>query len=170
MFLEFARGSVLVAHNAPFDIGFLKAACAASGYAWPAFPIVDTVDLARRVLGRDEVPNCKLGTLARFFRAATEPTHRALADARATVDVLHGLIERIGSFGVTTLEELRGFAKAPTPEQRRKRHLADDVPSAPGVYLFEDPGGEALYVGKSGDLRSRVRAYFTGSETHAAGP
>ncbi|MDL4771190.1 MULTISPECIES: DEDD exonuclease domain-containing protein [Thermomonosporaceae] len=164
-FLEFARGSVLVAHNAPFDIGFLKAACAASGYAWPAFPIVDTVDLARRVLGRDEVPNCKLGTLARFFRAATEPTHRALADARATVDVLHGLIERIGSFGVTTLEELRGFAKAPTPEQRRKRHLADDVPSAPGVYLFEDPGGEALYVGKSGDLRSRVRAYFTGSET-----
>lgn len=164
-FLEFARGCVLVAHNAPFDIGFLKAACAAGGYAWPAFPVVDTVDLARRVLTKDEVPNCKLGTLARYFRAATEPTHRALADARATVDVLHGLIERLGSFGVTSLEELRGFAKAPTSEQRRKRHLADEVPSAPGVYLFEDDAGEVLYVGKSGDLRSRVRSYFTGSET-----
>ncbi|WP_131764104.1 DEDD exonuclease domain-containing protein, partial [Actinomadura fibrosa] len=164
-FLEFARGCVLVAHNAPFDVGFLKAACARHGYAWPAFTVVDTVDLARRVLSRDEVPNCKLGTLARFFRTGTEPTHRALADARATVEVLHGLIERIGSFGVTSLEELRGFAKAPTPEQRRKRHLADGVPNAPGVYLFEDADGEALYVGKSGDLRSRVRTYFTGSET-----
>nr|WP_316043304.1 DEDD exonuclease domain-containing protein [Actinomadura sp. CNU-125] len=164
-FLEFARGAVLVAHNAPFDIGFLKAACARQGRAWPAFPVVDTVDLARRVLSRDEVPNCKLGTLARFFRTTAEPTHRALADARATVEVLHGLIERLGSFGVTSLEEMRGFAKAPTPEQRRKRHLADGVPSAPGVYLFEDDAGEVLYVGKSGDLRSRVRSYFTGSET-----
>ncbi|MFF5257397.1 DEDD exonuclease domain-containing protein [Actinomadura viridis] len=164
-FLEFARGCVLVAHNAPFDIGFLKAACAAQGYAWPAFPVVDTVDLARRVLTKDEVPNCKLETLARFFGAATRPCHRALADARATVDVLHGLIERLGSFGVTSLEELRGFAKAPTPEQRRKRHLADAVPSAPGVYVFEDASGEALYIGKSGDLRTRVRGYFTGSET-----
>ncbi|GAA4230120.1 DEDD exonuclease domain-containing protein [Actinomadura meridiana] len=164
-FLEFARGCVLVAHNASFDIGFLKAACAAGGYAWPAFPVVDTVDLARRVLSKDEVPNCKLGTLARFFRTTNEPTHRALADARATVEVLHGLIERLGSFGVTSLEEMRSFARAPTPEQRRKRHLADDVPSAPGVYLFEDDAGEVLYVGKSGDLRSRVRSYFTGSET-----
>src|SRR5690606_26808399 len=143
----------------------LKAACAEHGYAWPAFPVVDTVDLARRVLSKDEVPNCKLGTLARFFRTSAEPAHRALADARATVEVLHGLIERLGSFGVTTLEEMRGFAKAPTPEQRRKRHLADGVPSAPGVYLFEDASGEVLYVGKSGDLRSRVRSYFTGSET-----
>ncbi|MFB4315648.1 DEDD exonuclease domain-containing protein [Actinomadura sp. 21ATH] len=164
-FLEFARGCVLVAHNAPFDIGFLKAACAREGYAWPPFAVIDTVDLARRVLTRDEVRNCKLETLARFFRTPTRPCHRALEDARATVDVLHGLIERIGSFGVTSLEELRGFAKAPTPEQRRKRHLADDVPSAPGVYVFEDASGEALYIGKSGDLRSRVRSYFTGSET-----
>ena len=164
-FLEFARGCVLVAHNAPFDIGFLKAACAAQDRPWPNFPVIDTVDLARRVLTRDEVPNCKLDTLARFFRTGTRPRHRALADARATVEVLHGLIERLGSFGVTSLEELRAFAKAPTPEQRRKRHLADGVPSAPGVYVFEDARGEALYIGKSGDLRTRVRSYFTGSET-----
>jgi DNA polymerase-3 subunit epsilon len=91
--------------------------------------------------------------------------HRALADARATVDVLHGLIERLGSFGVRSLEELKSFAKAPTPEQQAKRHLADGIPGEPGVYLFEDARGEILYVGKSGDLRSRVRSYFTGSET-----
>ncbi|MBA9006674.1 DEDD exonuclease domain-containing protein [Thermomonospora cellulosilytica] len=164
-FLEFARGCVLVAHNAPFDVGFLRAACAAQGYAWPAFPVVDTADLARRVLTRDEVPNCRLGTLARHFRSATEPCHRALADARATVDVLHGLIERLGSFGVQSLEEMRAFAKTPSPEQQRKRHLADGMPAAPGVYLFEDARGEVLYVGKSTNLRTRVRSYFTASET-----
>ncbi|MFL6054626.1 MAG: DEDD exonuclease domain-containing protein [Actinoallomurus sp.] len=152
-FLEFARGAVLVAHNAPFDMGFLKAACAAQERPWPAPPVVDTADLARRVLTRDEVPNCKLATLARFFRAGVEPCHRALTDARATVDVLHGLLERAGAFGVETLEELTGFTRAPTPEQRRKRHLAEDV------------RGEVLYVGKSSRLRSRVTSYFTASET-----
>ncbi len=164
-FLEFARGAVLVAHNAPFDIGFLKAACAAQERPWPSPAVVDTADLARRLLNRDEVPNCKLATLARFFRTTTEPCHRALADARATVDVLHGLLERAGAFGVDSLEELTGFSRAPTPEQKRKRHLADEVPSAPGVYLFEDARGEVLYVGKSGRLRTRVRSYFTASET-----
>ncbi|WP_374191387.1 DEDD exonuclease domain-containing protein [Planomonospora sp. ID82291] len=163
-FLEFAAGSTLVAHNAGFDVGFVKAACAAHGYPPPVHPVVDTVTLARRLLTRDEAPNCKLATLARLF-SSTEPCHRALSDARATVDVLHALIERAGSFGVHTLEELKAFTRAPTPEQRRKRHLAEAVPSAPGVYVFEDERGDALYVGKSVDLRTRVRSYFTASET-----
>ncbi len=164
-FLEFIRGCTLVAHNAPFDLGFIKAACAAQGYPPPVNPVVDTADLARRVLNRDETPNCKLATLARFFRSGTEPCHRALADARATVDVLHGLIGRVGSLGVHTLEELRGFVRMPTPEQQRKRHLSEGVPARPGVYVFEDVRGEALYVGKSSNLRNRVRSYFTASET-----
>ncbi|WP_285703477.1 DEDD exonuclease domain-containing protein [Microtetraspora sp. NBRC 16547] len=164
-FLEFITGAALVAHNAPFDMSFLKAACAAAGYPPPVNPVVDTADLARRVLTRDETPNCKLSTLARLFRSATEPHHRALADARATVDVLHGLIGRVGSYGVHTLEDLRSFVRAPSPEQQRKRHLAQSVPSAPGVYVFEDAKGEALYIGKSSNLRNRVRSYFTASET-----
>lgn len=164
-FLEFARGCVLVAHNAPFDTGFLKAACARLGHPWPAFPVLDTVDLARRVLTREEVPDRKLATLARYFGASVRPDHRALTDARATVDVLYGLFERLGSLGVTSLEEARSFARAPSPQQLTKRHLADGVPSGPGVYLFEDHRGDILYIGKSGDLRTRVRSYFTAAET-----
>ncbi|MEU8322883.1 DEDD exonuclease domain-containing protein [Nonomuraea sp. NPDC048881] len=164
-FLEFIKGATLVAHNAGFDTRFVKAACAAHGYPPPANPVVDTVDLARRVLTRDETPNAKLSTLARFFRSPTEPCHRALQDARATVDVLHGLIERAGSFQVHTLEELKSFVRAPTPEQQRKRHLAESVPHAPGVYFFEDDRGEVLYIGKSTNLRNRVRSYFTAAET-----
>ncbi|MGW0803095.1 DEDD exonuclease domain-containing protein [Nonomuraea sp. NPDC002799] len=164
-FLEFIRGTTLVAHNAGFDTRFVKAACAAHGYPPPPNPVVDTVDLARRVLTRDETPNAKLATLAKFFHSPTEPCHRALQDARATVTVLHGLIERAGSFEVHTLEELKSFVRAPTPEQQRKRHLAESVPHAPGVYFFEDERGEVLYIGKSTNLRNRVRSYFTAGET-----
>ena len=164
-FLEFARGSVLVAHNAPFDVGFLRTACAAHDIVWPGFRVVDTAVLARRVLTRDEVPNCKLATLARFFHAGTEPVHRALADAQATVDVLHALLDRLGNLGVQSLPELRAFTAQVTDAQRRKRHLADNMPSRPGVYVFRDTQGTPLYVGTSRNLRARVRQYFVASET-----
>ena len=164
-FLEFAAGATLVAHNAPFDMGFLKAAAEQQGIEWPAFGVLDTARLARRTLDRDEAPNCKLSTLARLFRATTTPTHRALDDARATVDVLHGLFERVGCFGVTTIDELGTFSTRVHPAQQRKRHLADGVPRGPGVYLFRDAHQRVLYVGKSVDLRSRVRQYFTAAES-----
>lgn len=166
-FLEFARGSVLVAHNAPFDVGFLRAACVACDIEWPGFAVVDTAVLARRVLTRDEVPNCKLATLARHFNATAVPVHRALADARATVDVLHGLIGRVGGVGVQSLPELRAFTSQVSDAQRRKRHLADGLPTGPGVYVFRDGHGAALYVGTSRNLRSRVRQYFLASETRS---
>jgi DNA polymerase-3 subunit epsilon len=166
-FLEFASGSVLVAHNAPFDVGFLRAAVEATDRRWPGFECVDTARLARRVLTRDEAPDCKLASLARLFRASTVPCHRALADARATVDVLHGLLERVGGLGVHSLEDLRTFSAQVSPAQRRKRHLAEHLPHAPGVYLFRDGRDRVLYVGKSRDLRSRVRTYFLPSEPRA---
>lgn len=105
-FLAFARGCVLTAHNAPFDLGFLTAACRACGIGWPAFPVLDTAALARSVLGETEVPDCKLATLACFFGARTRPCHRALADARATAEVLQGLLGRLASAGVRTLAEI----------------------------------------------------------------
>ena len=163
-FLDFAGDAVLVAHNAPFDLGFLKAACTSTGRSWPNFDSVDTARLARRVLTRDEAPNCKLSTLARLFRTRVTPSHRALADAEATVDVLHGLLDRLGNQGVQSLDELRTYSSQVTVAQRRKRYLAEALPHAPGVYLFKDEQGKVLYVGKSKDLRTRVRNYFVASE------
>ena len=163
-FLEFARHSVLVAHNAPFDISFLKAAATFTGHVWPAFRVVDTAHLARQLISKDEAPNRKLSTLAQLFGAETTPDHRALHDARATVDVLHGLIARVGSLGVATLEELTTFSSRVSSAQRRKRHLAEGLPSAPGVYLFKDSRGRILYVGTSQDIQRRVRTYFTASD------
>ena len=163
-FLEFARHSVLVAHNAPFDISFLKAAATLTGHSWPSFRVVDTAHLARQLISKDEAPNRKLGTLAQLFGAATTPDHRALHDARATVDVLPGLLGRVGSLGVVTLDELSTFSSRVSSAQRRKRHLAEGLPTAPGVYLFKDSQGRVLYVGTSQNIQRRVRTYFTASE------
>lgn len=167
-FLAFADSTVLVAHNAPFDVGFLRRACGEHGYPVPRWPVLDTVTLARQILLRDEVANCKLATLAAHFRAATTPNHRALQDARATVDVLHGLIERVGNLGVHTIEDLHEFSRRVSPQRRAKRTWASDLPESPGVYLFvaEQAGTRhVLYVGTSKNIRRRVRTYFTASET-----
>jgi DNA polymerase-3 subunit epsilon len=166
-FLEFAKDAVLVAHNAPFDTGFLKAACVRHGYPWPKPLILDTVALARRALVADEVPNHKLATLARYFKSSVEPTHRALDDARATVEVLHALIARLGSHRVYTLGEALEFVKAVSAVQRRKRHLADGLPDAPGVYIFRGRQDRPLYVGTSSSIVTRVRSYFTAAEKRA---
>lgn len=164
-FWEFAHGAVLVAHNAPYDMGFLRGACELTGIPWPSPRVADTARLARRALTRDEVRNCKLETLAKHFKSPTPPCHRALDDARATVTVLHGLFDRMGSLGVQSLEDLLAFGGRTTPQQRTKRHLIEGVPEAPGVYVFRDAQGRALYVGTSRNLRQRVRSYFTAAET-----
>lgn len=160
-FLAWAKGCVLVAHNAPFDVGFLRAATTRAGLSWPGFEVLDTARIARRALTRDEAPSCKLSALAALFRSPVSPVHRALADAQATVHVLHGLIGRVGNLGVGTVSELKEFSADVPPQVRRKRHLADRLPHGPGVYLFRDGRGRVLYVGTSRDLRTRVRSYYT---------
>lgn len=103
------ESTILVAQNAPFDLSFLKAAAKLHGHSWPAMRVFDTAIIARRALSRDEAPNCKLGTLAQIFGAEVTPNHRALEDAKATVDVLHGLFERLAGFDIFTVEEVLNF-------------------------------------------------------------
>ena len=121
-FLGSAEDTVVVAHNSPFDLSFLKAASKTHEIEWPDYLTVDTARLARAVLDRDEVINCKLSTLAEFFGASTSPNHRALDDAMATVDVLHGLIERLAGFDVHNFEQMRNF---PSRKKRVKRPISE---------------------------------------------
>ena len=121
-FLEFIGShnqSVLVAHNAPFDISFLKSAAKELDYQWPKYKTLDTVTIARQLLTKEDVRDCKLGTLAQFFGTKTEPNHRALDDAKATTEILHGLFERLGSLQITTLDQLLEFAKTAAHIQRQ---------------------------------------------------
>ena len=111
-FFEFVgspQTNILVAHNASFDIGFLKAAASQHSYKWPRFKVFDTVALARAILTKEDVPDCKLSTLSVFFNSETSPNHRALDDARATLEVLHGIFERFGSLDIKTVEDVMAF-------------------------------------------------------------
>ena len=155
---------VLVAHNARFDVGHLRGAAAALGLEWPEPRVLDTLALARKAWTRSEVPNHRLGTLAAFVGSQTRPTHRALDDARATVDVLHAALEVMAPLGVTHLEDL-ATASDPVPARRRaKSRLADALPRGPGVYQFRSAADQVLYVGSAADLKRRVRSYFTAAE------
>ena len=126
-FLGSEKSTVFVAHNAPFDLSFLKASAALHGYIWPNFRVIDTVKAARFVLTKDDVANYQLGTLAAYFRTEIAPNHRALDDALATVDVLHGIIERMGTFGITTINQMINARAKKERTNNQRRVIAPKV-------------------------------------------
>jgi DNA polymerase-3 subunit epsilon len=123
--LAFADGCVIAAHNARFDLAFITAACEAAGLSWPGFAVIDTVRLARHLMVvPDEVADRRLGTLAEFFGTPVQPSHRALADARATADILMRLVERLAGLGVTTMDELTAWLAERDAAEEAARALA----------------------------------------------
>ncbi|HEY5173812.1 MAG TPA: DEDD exonuclease domain-containing protein [Acidimicrobiia bacterium] len=162
-FLEFARDAVIVGHNIRFDCAFLDAALVAHGYPRLSNRRVDTLAMARRLV-RDEIPNLRLHTLARHFRTSVEPTHRAYADAAATAEVLHALLERAASYGVLGLDDLLALPSMRAHPSAAKLALTARLPRQPGVYIFRDRDGRVLYVGKATNLRARVRSYFASDD------
>ena len=154
---------MVVAHNAPFDTGFLRRACEGLGYPYPRWPVLDTAALARV----DPAARRGAELQARHARPAL-PDDRdaqppALTDAQATVDVLHGLMERVGNLGVHTLEDLQEFSRQVSPQRRSRRTWAAGLPETAGRLPLRgraarDADGEAqrhvLYVGKSKNLRA----------------
>ena len=113
--LAFAEGSVIAAHNAPFDLRFLTAACAGMGRAWPGFEVLDTVRLARHLMATpQEVPDRKLATLASVLRhagTAVAPGARRRAGhrGRARASCSPGWPSREG---IGTLDELDAWLAA----------------------------------------------------------
>lgn len=166
--LEFIGDAVIVGHNVRFDLSFVQAALERDQRPKLTNRSVDTVALARRLV-RNEVPNCKLGTLARHLRLNHQPSHRALDDALATGDLLHLLIERAGGLGVTGLDDLLSLPTMAGHASAQKLRLTDDLPRSPGVYLFRNARGDVLYVGKATNLRARVRSYFSGDDRRKIG-
>jgi exonuclease, DNA polymerase III, epsilon subunit family len=158
-FLTWAGDAVLVAHNARFDLSFLDRETERLTGSRIASPVVDTVPLARRLLG-GRVPRASLAQLSYFLGTSVQPCHRALPDAQATAEVLLALIGLAQERGARTVSDLVGLAATQRRRVWDKRELAFGAPARPGVYLFYDRNGQLLYVGRARDLRARLRSYF----------
>ena len=167
--VEFTQGTVIVGHNVRFDLRFLGDELDRFDYPPFACPVVDTLPLARRLVP-DETDNCKLGTLALCLGLDHRPTHRALTDVLATVDLLHALLERASGYGVGALDDLLALPRTAAHPQAKKLRLVRRMPRTPGVAVVHGGGDEVIHVDSASNLRRRVHSWFASTDRRRIGP
>ncbi len=118
-FHHFARDAVLVAHNAPFDIGLLRKSADVMGVEW-SHPVLDTVLLSAVVFGTTEAHSLDALCDRLSITIPAHARHTALGDARATAEVLVRLLPLVEAKGFTTFEQL-------IAETRRHSRLLQDL-------------------------------------------
>ncbi|MFS0727880.1 PolC-type DNA polymerase III [Paenibacillus sp. 1P07SE] len=106
-FIDFIGDTVLVAHNARFDIGFLQASCKTLGLPEIKNPVLDTLELARFL--HPSMKNHRLNTLSDKYKINLENHHRAVDDSLALGGVLYGLIKDAAERNVTGLHQLNDY-------------------------------------------------------------
>lgn len=98
--------AVIVAHNADFDVSFLRAEFASCGMRFPPYPVVDTLKLARKS-GKFE--RNRLGLIAEELGISCQGWHRAMADTKMAEQIFYYFLTILSKEGVTTLEQLNQF-------------------------------------------------------------
>ena len=106
-FMDFCGGSVLVAHNADFDTGFIRHNCEVLGLTYD-YTYVDTLGIARSFL--EGLKNYKLDTVVEAMGCTLANHHRAVDDAGATADVFVRFLERFKKKNIRDLDELNTYS------------------------------------------------------------
>ena len=161
----FIGNEIIVGHNVVFDLNFINASLERYGFETLTNRNLDTLRLAKKIIP-GEVSNFKLATLAAYCKSETLPEHRAFADVKATIDVLHYLIERTSSLGVAGIDDLFRVTSVQKRSRFLKKSLSHEAPSSPGVYIFISDDNTPLYIGTSKNIRNRLRSYFTSDDRH----
>ncbi|MDD7578568.1 MAG: 3'-5' exonuclease [Elusimicrobia bacterium] len=97
---------VIVAHNADFDVSFLRAEFAACGMRFPPYPVIDTLKLARK---SGKFARNRLGLIAEELGISCQGWHRAMADTKMAEQIFYYFLTILSKEGVTTLEQLNQF-------------------------------------------------------------
>jgi len=164
-FVGFAADSVLVAHNAQFDLSFLDYELGRLQRRTFPRPALDTLRLARKLCPQQR---CSLNALSYRFDTKVKPVHRALQDAQATAELLLLFLSWLQEQGMSTLEEVARFCEPGARRNYHKISLTETLPTTPGVYVMRDEKGAALYIGKAENLRRRTRDHFLQRQAYGA--
>ncbi|WP_025729700.1 PolC-type DNA polymerase III [Atopobacter phocae] len=121
-FREFSKGSILVAHNAQFDMGFINTAYKRHGYAESSDPVIDTLELSRYL--HPEFRSHRLNTLAKRYDVVLEQHHRAIFDSITTARLAWLFIKEAESEkGITHHHQLnKDLGKGDAYKQARPSH------------------------------------------------
>lgn len=158
----FMTDAVFVAHNVLFDYSFLKREFAASGYEFRP-KLFCTVKLSRALW--PEHRGHSLEKIIARHSIAVSARHRAYDDAQAMYEFVALTVKAKGheAFMHNVAAQLKTKSLPPHVDHA----VIANLPQQPGVYIFEDDTGAPLYVGKSVNIRSRVRSHFTSATTIA---
>ncbi|MGK0271718.1 MAG: DNA polymerase-3 subunit epsilon [Cocleimonas sp.] len=159
--LEKLEGHVVVAHNARFDVGFLRNAFQRLGERFK-YPVVCTVKLSRNLYPKYKRHN--LDSIIKRFDIKCEARHRALGDAAALPELVSQMRHDFGTEDVLAAMAVQQKLSSMPPHLDTK--LFKNMPNEPGVYLFYGETGALLYVGKSVQIRTRVISHFSSDHSN----
>jgi DNA polymerase-3 subunit epsilon len=149
------NGAIFVAHNARFDYAFLRSEFGALGRTFSARCLC-TVKLSRQLFPAER--HHDLSTVIERHGFASVNRHRAGGDARAVYEFLRTVDRTCPPDAVD--QAVRKILKTGSHPPGLPPGVIEGLPESTGVYTFYGSEGELLYVGKSVDIRDRVRSHF----------
>ncbi len=158
--VEITEGTVFVAHNAPFDYGFIRAEFASLGFTFERSTLC-TVKLSRKLIPGQ--PSYSLGNICSAFGIENSARHRAAGDAFATVELFKILLKR--NSGIIIPDNPYGRFSADSLHPSLTIEHIKSLPVDTGVYYFHDEDGNVIYVGKSKSIKKRVLTHLGNPKT-----
>lgn len=147
--------ALFVAHNARFDYSFMRAEFSRLDKTFTS-PILCTAKLSRTLFPRYK--RHSLDSVIDRLGISVRMRHRAMDDARALAEFYRRVKKQFGtdvlSAAITHVTKTAALPKSIAPESVRK------LPESAGVYIFYGETGQPLYIGKSINVKERVRSHF----------
>ncbi|RBW46538.1 DNA polymerase III subunit epsilon [Psychromonas sp. B3M02] len=159
--IEKLADHVLVAHNARFDVSFLRNAFKQNNIEFK-YPVVCTVKLSREMYPTFKRHN--LDSIIKRFGLTCESRHRAMDDAAILPEIVARMKSDFNQQKV--LQAMASQQKLSSVPPHINPDIFSTMPNEPGVYLFYGETGNLLYVGKSVQIRARVMSHFSSDHSH----